>query len=46
MKIGITGTFGGSPKRDIGFLKEYAVAAEEVGFDCLYAPEHVVFFAR
>lgn len=45
MQIGITGTFGGSPKRDIGFLKEYAVAAEEVGFDCLYAPEHVVFFA-
>lgn len=45
MKIGITGTFGGSPKRDIGFLKEFAVAAEEIGFDCLYAPEHVVFFA-
>ncbi|MPY91979.1 MAG: TIGR03619 family F420-dependent LLM class oxidoreductase [Acidimicrobiia bacterium] len=45
MEIGITGVFGGSPKRDIGFLKEYAVAAEEAGFDCLYAPEHVVFFA-
>jgi probable F420-dependent oxidoreductase len=45
MKIGITGTFGGSPKRDMGFVKEYAIAAEEVGFDCLYAPEHVVFFA-
>ena len=46
MKIGITGTFGGSPKRDIGFLKDFAIVAEEVGFDCLYAPEHVVFFAR
>lgn len=45
MEIGISATFGGSPRRDIGFLKEFAVAAEEVGFDCLYAPEHVVFFA-
>ena len=45
MKIGITGTFGSSPKRDIGFLKDYAMVAEEVGFDCLYAPEPVVCFA-
>lgn len=45
MRIGIASTFGGSPKRDIGFLKEFAVACEEVGFDALYAPEHVVFFA-
>jgi len=46
MQIGITGLFGNSPRRDIGFLKEFAVAAEEVGFDALYAPEHVVFFDR
>ncbi len=46
MKIGIASMFGNSPRRDIGFLKEYAVACEEVGFDALYAPEHVVFFAR
>ena len=45
MQFGIAATFGGSPKRDIGFLKEFAVACEEVGFDALYAPEHVVFFA-
>ena len=38
MRIGIASTFGGSPKRDIGFLKEFAVACEEVGFDALYAP--------
>jgi len=45
MQFGIAATFGGSPRRDIGFLKEFAVACEEVGFDALYAPEHVVFFA-
>lgn len=44
MKFGITGTFGGSPRRDFGFVRAYAQAAEAVGFDALYAPEHVVFF--
>ena len=28
----------------MGFAKEFAVAAEEAGFDRLYFPEHVVFF--
>jgi len=46
MKLGIASTFGSSARRDIGFLKEYAVACEEVGFDALYAPEHVVFFSK
>ncbi len=46
MKIGVATSFGNSPRRDIGFLKEFAICAEEVGFDCLYAPEHVVFFAK
>jgi probable F420-dependent oxidoreductase len=46
VRIGISGLFGNTPRRDIGFLKEFAVVAEEVGFDCLYAPEHVVFFTR
>jgi probable F420-dependent oxidoreductase len=46
MHVGIMGMFGNTPRRDIAFLKEFAVAAEEVGFDALYAPEHVVFFDR
>lgn len=46
MQIGLATTFGGSARRDIGFLKEFAVAMEEIGFDCLYAPEHVVFFSH
>ena len=46
MKLGLATTFGGSKRRDIGFLKEFAVALEERGFDCLYAPEHVVFFSH
>lgn len=46
MQIGIASAFGGSPKRDIGFLKEFAIACEEVGFDALYVPEHVVFFTQ
>ncbi len=45
MKIGLATTFGSSARRDIGFLKEFAVCMEEVGIDALYAPEHVVFFA-
>jgi probable F420-dependent oxidoreductase len=44
MQIGISGMFGGSPKRDMGFVREYASCAEEVGFASLYLPEHVVFF--
>lgn len=44
MKIGLAATFGDSPLRDIGFLKEFAGAAEECGFNSLWAPEHIVFF--
>lgn len=46
MQIGVAGMFGNSPRRDFGFVKAYAQAAEELGFACLYAPEHVVFFPR
>ena len=46
MKIGIAAAFGDSPIRDIGFLKAYARAAEECGFNSLWAPEHIVFFNR
>jgi probable F420-dependent oxidoreductase len=44
MDIGITGTFGGSPRRDMGFVREFAACCESVGFAALYMPEHVVFF--
>ncbi len=44
MKVGIAASFGDSPLRDIGFLKEFAQAAETSGFNSLWAPEHIVFF--
>ena len=44
MDIGITGMFGSSPRRDMGFVREFATACESVGFASLYMPEHVVFF--
>jgi len=46
MKLGIAAAFGDSPLRDIGFLKAYALAAEQTGFNSLWLPEHVVFFAK
>ncbi len=45
MKIGLAAPFGSTPKRDIGFLKDFAQAIEERGFDSLWLPEHVVFFS-
>ena len=46
MKIGLAAAFGDSPLRDISFLKEFARAAEECGFNSLWVPEHIVFFTR
>ncbi len=46
MKIGLSASFGDSPLRDIGFLKDFAQAAEDCGFNSLWAPEHIVFFNR
>lgn len=46
MRIGIAAAFGDSPQRDIGFLREYAIATEKLGFNSLWFPEHVVFFKR
>lgn len=45
MDISIAGMFGNTPKRDLGFVKAFAQATEELGFRSLFAPEHVVFFA-
>jgi alkanesulfonate monooxygenase SsuD/methylene tetrahydromethanopterin reductase-like flavin-dependent oxidoreductase (luciferase family) len=44
MDIGLQGVFGSSPRRDGGFLREFASGAEELGFASLWAPEHIVFF--
>lgn len=44
MEIGLTGAFGSSPRRDAAFVRDFAVAAEELGFASLWAPEHIVFF--
>ncbi len=44
MHISVAGMFGNTPKRDVGFIKAFAVAAESLGYRSLFAPEHVVFF--
>ena len=44
MKIGIAAAFGDSPYRDPGYLRDFAILAEETGFNSLWFPEHVVFF--
>lgn len=46
MDISVAGMFGGSPKRDLGFIRAFAQAAEGLGYRSLFAPEHVVFFAQ
>ena len=46
MDIGLSDAFGGTPARDAGFIQEYAARAEALGFDSLWAPEHIVFFDR
>ena len=45
MKIGLAAPFGNSAGRDIDFLVDYAQAIEQIGFNSLWLPEHVVFFA-
>jgi probable F420-dependent oxidoreductase len=42
--IGLCDAFGGTPARDATFLQEFATRAEDVGFESLWVPEHVVFF--
>lgn len=46
MRIGLSAMFGGSRHRDMGFVREYATAAESMGFHSLWVPEHIVFFPR
>ncbi|MEZ5378207.1 MAG: LLM class F420-dependent oxidoreductase [Acidimicrobiales bacterium] len=44
MRISAVGTFGNSPRRDLGFVRAYAETMEGLGFHSLVVPEHVVFF--
>jgi len=44
MKIGLAAPFGNTTSRDIDFLVDYAQAIENIGFNSLWLPEHVVFF--
>jgi len=44
MDVSIAGMFGNSPRRDIGFLHDFAQSIEALGYRSLVAPEHVVFF--
>ena len=44
MKISVAGMFGNGAKRGVGYLRDFAQAAEEIGYTSLSLPEHVVFF--
>ncbi len=44
MKISVAGMFGNGAKRGVGFLKDFCQAAEEIGYESVSLPEHVVFF--
>ena len=44
MKISVAGMFGNGAKRGVDYLRDFAQAAEEIGYASLSLPEHVVFF--
>ena len=44
MDISVAGLFGMSPRSDPVYVRDFAQAAETLGFSGLYLPEHVVFF--
>lgn len=44
MKLGLSAMFGNTPNRGAAFIRDFAVATEELGFHSLWAPEHIVFF--
>jgi probable F420-dependent oxidoreductase len=45
MDIGLVQVFGLSPKYGFDFLGRYARAAERLGFESIWLPEHVAFFS-
>jgi alkanesulfonate monooxygenase SsuD/methylene tetrahydromethanopterin reductase-like flavin-dependent oxidoreductase (luciferase family) len=44
MHIGVSEVFGASAARNIDYVREFSTKLEEVGFESLWVPEHVVFF--
>lgn len=44
MKIGISSLIDGAPGRDFTFIRDVAVAIEELGFASFRAPDHVAVF--
>src|SRR3954467_11275837 len=44
MHIGVSKVFGASAARNIDYVREFSTKLEEVGFESLWVPEHVVFF--
>ena len=44
MEIGVSEAFGASPARNVDYVREFAGKLEDLGFESLWVPEHVVFF--
>src|SRR6476469_5975262 len=44
VEIGVSEVFGASAARNVDYVREFAVKLEEVGFESLWVPEHIVFF--
>lgn len=43
-RVGLAEAFTGDRGRDLGYVRDFAVTTENLGFDSLWVPEHVVFF--
>jgi len=46
VEIGVVQAFDGSPRFGPAYARDFAQAAEAVGFHSVWVPEHIVFFAR
>lgn len=44
VRVGLSEVFTGEEGRDLGFVREAVPFLEEIGFDTLWLPEHVVWF--
>ena len=44
MSVGISEVFFGENGRQLSFLQDSAQLIEEIGYDYMWFPEHVVFF--
>lgn len=46
IRVGLSEVFTGEAGRDLGFVREAAPFVEQIGFDTLWMPEHVVWFSQ